>query len=136
MLVIEQLFAGHSHSHGPSLPLGVIDQSTEIQFDVDLNEQEQGVASSSGFKQVDHLPQTPIVADSRQSAFPLTLGLVLHGLADGFALGISTLSIPGSDSSALSFVVFFALLVHKGVQLYFLYALLLITQTKHQLHWR
>jgi zinc transporter 9 len=119
MMVIEQLFAGHSHSHGPSLPLGVIEQSTEIQFDVDLNEQEQGDASSSGFKQVDHIPQTPIVADGRQSAFPLTLGLVLHGLADGFALGVSTLSIPGSDSSALSFVVFFALLVHKGMQLRF-----------------
>jgi solute carrier family 39 (zinc transporter), member 9 len=45
-------------------------------------------------------------------AYPLTIGLVIHGLADGFALGVSTLS--PVNSSELSLVVFFALAIHKG----------------------
>ncbi|GMK59240.1 hypothetical protein CspeluHIS016_0702550 [Cutaneotrichosporon spelunceum] len=39
-----------------------------------------------------------------------TLGLVIHGLADGIALGASSLS----DNSQLGLVVFLAVLVHKG----------------------
>jgi zinc transporter 9 len=50
------------------------------------------------------------------SAYPITVGLVLHGLADGLALGMSMLSNnePSSPSYALSLVVFLALAVHKG----------------------
>nr|XP_019011506.1 solute carrier family 39 (zinc transporter), member 9 [Kwoniella pini CBS 10737]OCF50287.1 solute carrier family 39 (zinc transporter), member 9 [Kwoniella pini CBS 10737] len=39
-----------------------------------------------------------------------TLGMVIHGAADGIALGASSLSEKGS----LSFIVFLAVLVHKG----------------------
>lgn len=39
-----------------------------------------------------------------------TLGLVIHGLADGIALGASSLS----DNKQLGLVVFLAVLVHKG----------------------
>ncbi|BEI81870.1 hypothetical protein CcaverHIS002_0210300 [Cutaneotrichosporon cavernicola] len=39
-----------------------------------------------------------------------TLGLVIHGLADGIALGASSLS----DNPQLGLVVFLAVLVHKG----------------------
>jgi zinc transporter 9 len=39
-----------------------------------------------------------------------TLGLVIHGAADGIALGASSLSGRGS----LGLVVFLAVLVHKG----------------------
>jgi len=39
-----------------------------------------------------------------------TLGLVIHGAADGIALGASSLSGNGS----LGLVVFLAVLVHKG----------------------
>jgi len=56
--------------------------------------------------------------DERQSAGSLvhglnaTLGLVIHGAADGIALGASSLSGNGS----LGLVVFLAVLVHKGEQ--------------------
>jgi len=39
-----------------------------------------------------------------------TLGLVIHGAADGIALGASSLS----DNGSLGFIVFLAVLVHKG----------------------
>lgn len=39
-----------------------------------------------------------------------TLGLVIHGAADGIALGASSRSGKGS----LGFIVFMAVLVHKG----------------------
>ena len=39
-----------------------------------------------------------------------TLGLVIHGAADGIALGASSLS----DNGSLSLIVFLAVLVHKG----------------------
>lgn len=39
-----------------------------------------------------------------------TLGLVIHGAADGIALGASSLSGKGN----LSLIVFIAVLVHKG----------------------
>ena len=44
-------------------------------------------------------------------AHPLTLGLVIHSLADGLALGASA-SNEGGDSS-VSFLVFLALIIHK-----------------------
>jgi zinc transporter 9 len=39
-----------------------------------------------------------------------TLGLVIHAMADGIALGASSLS----ESGGLGFVVFLAVIVHKG----------------------
>ena len=116
MLVVEKLTAGHSNSHELSLPLNSVKASTsDVQFDADLDEleREPGIDSSSGYREV-NVNQTEMSMDSRQRAFTLMLGLVTHGLADGFALGASAL--PGSESSELSLVVFFALLVHKGVQ--------------------
>jgi len=54
-----------------------------------------------------------------KKALQLTVGLVVHSLADGFALGASALSdsapVGGeSHSSELSLVVFLALLIHKA----------------------
>jgi len=47
-------------------------------------------------------------------AIPLTLGLVIHSLADGLALGASSLpKAGGQGGTQLSFVVFLALIVHK-----------------------
>lgn len=40
-----------------------------------------------------------------------TLGLVIHGAADGIALGASSLA---SGSRSLSLIIFLAVLVHKG----------------------
>jgi zinc transporter 9 len=40
-----------------------------------------------------------------------TLGLIIHAMADGIALGSSSLS----SSGGLGLVVFIAVIVHKGV---------------------
>lgn len=40
-----------------------------------------------------------------------TLGLVIHGAADGIALGASSLA---SGKKSLSLIVFLAVIVHKG----------------------
>jgi zinc transporter ZupT len=63
------------------------------------------------------------LAEARARAVPLTLGLCFHGITDGLALGASALAsssenITGkrADGAAdLSFVVFLALFIHKGV---------------------
>lgn len=44
-------------------------------------------------------------------ATPLTLGLVIHSLADGLALGASV--VKGDEGKNLSVLVFLALIVHK-----------------------
>jgi len=42
--------------------------------------------------------------------------LIMHGLADGLALGVSSLSDPSANSTHhdLSFIVFLALIIHKA----------------------
>ncbi|KAH7885243.1 Zinc/iron permease [Phlebopus sp. FC_14] len=46
-----------------------------------------------------------------QHAYPLSLGLVIHALVDGYALGVSTTD---THSVNLSLAVFFAIIVHKA----------------------
>ena len=53
-------------------------------------------------------PSSPPASSSDKSAFSTTLGLVIHAAADGIALGAS------ATQPALSFVVFFAIMVHKA----------------------
>jgi zinc transporter ZupT len=48
--------------------------------------------------------------DQGLSGLNATLGLVIHAMADGIALGASSLS----SSGGLGFVVFLAVIVHKG----------------------
>lgn len=90
-----------------------------------LAELEGGVTAATTDAIVDsrHLPDPEEIAKSakRAKAFPMTLGLVVHSLADGFALGASALPRAGAgevegnaDSSKLSLVVFLALIIHKG----------------------
>jgi zinc transporter 9 len=47
-------------------------------------------------------------------AYPFTLGLLIHALADGLALGVSALSNEAGDFSDTTLVVFMALFIHKG----------------------
>ena len=49
-------------------------------------------------------------------ANPITLGLIIHSLADGLALGASSGSSSGGGirDNPLVFIVFFALLIHKA----------------------
>jgi zinc transporter 9 len=133
MLVVEQLSSSHAHAHPHPHPhkratrpghrhlhAGVA--SPDSVFDVELEDGPDGasghydhelrVAAASGASAA----KTSVEGDSPPSAYPITIGLVLHGLADGLALGMSMLSNNDSSSSsyALTLVVFLALAVHKG----------------------
>jgi len=54
------------------------------------------------------------IASARKLAMSRSLGLVVHALADGFALGVASLT--DTVSKSLSMVVFLALAVHKGME--------------------
>jgi len=130
MLVTEQLLPG-AHSHpGPFSPgsglLSPKDSTVEFDADVELGEPGEGPglsprttmqrsASTSAQR-----PTTPRTAtpDGFKISTPgkglaLTLGLVLHALSDGLALGSSIAS--GAGSQELSSVIFAALIIHKGM---------------------
>ena len=149
MLIIEQLISGHSHSHGEdefkhsplptsanlTVPGRTADGplSPNSEFDISLNELEEaeGIHAHDG-RDSSELPilqrlggeagvrngeLTP--APDKKRAFPMTLGLVIHSLADGLALGASALPRKGDEGEAtqntqLSLVVFLAIIVHKG----------------------
>lgn len=118
MLVIEQFISPHSHSSSsPSIHLGRFKEDglpDSPGFDAQLFalEQEEGLIVSGYAKPHLLTPQEP---GSQKAAYPLTLGLVMHGLADGLALGASSLSKSDSEIfSDLSVVVFIALIIHKG----------------------
>lgn len=138
MLVVERQLSAHSHS-APDQPGGderpKPSDVSSVEFDVELSELEQTEAfhqasSSSSSASPGSRPRTAAenqMVDTRHRAYPLTLGLVVHALADGLALGSAALSGPGNSSeggsgesdssivpSHLSLVVFLALLVHKG----------------------
>ncbi|VDC00747.1 unnamed protein product [Peniophora sp. CBMAI 1063] len=101
MLAVEHL-GPSAHSHGHELPPSAWSTQTPG-ADVELSqlESEQGIP---------HIGEEATIP-----ALPLTLGMVLHGLADGLALGVSALSTSDTQSSTnLSLVVFMALAVHKA----------------------
>lgn len=154
MFFVEQLSSGHAHGHShkhqhsplpttasleavhpfqdghPSPGNGASKLSaSEEEFDMSLSELENAEGSGSASNPgIGHsVSRTDGQAKGeRAQAFPLTLGLVIHSLADGLALGASALprgaegeeADTGSSSSGLqlSFLVFLALIVHKGEQ--------------------
>lgn len=128
MLTIEQLVSPHAHAHmDHDLALQTVKKDTAqkptgVEFDAELGEleQEEGL-DRPGYSQ----PPTPSsiaplndphVQVPNGRAFSLTFGLVIHGLADGLALGASFLAKDKSNiSSSLSLIVFLALIIHKGL---------------------
>ncbi|KAF9077489.1 Zinc/iron permease [Rhodocollybia butyracea] len=118
MLVIEQVFAPHSHSSTPSsiaLSNAKPSPSSELEFDAELGELEGEHGMPRAGPVGAPMDSTHAEPSAEMQAMPLTLGLVIHSLADGFALGVS--SFPTSneykDSSGLSVIVFFAVVIHK-----------------------
>lgn len=104
MMLVEQLAANsHHHSSGRNnFGMGAFSPTNTISGDAELDI-ELNLATE--------------VARPPPSSLPITLGLVMHCFADGFALGAASLSsATASDPHAaeLSLVVFFALLIHKG----------------------
>ncbi|KAF8917004.1 ZIP-like iron-zinc transporter [Mucidula mucida] len=108
MLIVEQLVAKHSHSMPSDISLHA---TSTVEFDAELGdlEAEQGSGTRPGYVQVDGPAQ--YVAKSK--AFPLTLGLIIHSVADGLALGVSFFS-GSAETSNLSLIVFLAIIVHKA----------------------
>ncbi|KAF8903171.1 ZIP-like iron-zinc transporter [Gymnopilus junonius] len=120
MLIIEQLISPNAHSHSldylpTSLPKGsAVTDISEVEFDAELGDLSQGISSLER----DPTPPSTQASDAsanRERAFTLLIGLVFHGCADGLALGVANLSkaAPGA-TSAISFVVFLALILHKA----------------------
>ncbi|KAG6903155.1 hypothetical protein C0995_004702 [Termitomyces sp. Mi166 len=127
MLVIEQIVSPHAHSHNDhDLALHAVKKDTtqksvEVEFDAELGEleQEEGL-DRPGYRQLP-APASTVpsndthVLDPTSRAFSLTFGLIIHGLADGLALGASSLAKDQSGiSSSLSLIVFLALIIHKA----------------------
>lgn len=130
MLITEQLIPG-AHSHpGPhvhdSIPLSPQDSTIEFDADVELGELEDSTrsprpSSQSSAPTSAQRPAIPRATSGDGYRTPisgkgltLTLGLVLHALSDGLALGSSIVSDAGSQD--LSLVIFAALAIHKGVK--------------------
>ncbi|KAJ3814064.1 Zinc/iron permease [Lentinula aff. lateritia] len=114
MLIVEQLFSLHSHSPASATKptANVKPTNSEVQFDAELGELEgeQGMARST----VDWVAPVQAESSAQIQAIPLTLGLVIHSLADGFALGVSFFpSNESKSSSSLSAIVFLAIIIHK-----------------------
>jgi zinc transporter 9 len=110
MLLVEHLTGSdHSHvhpGHGDLFDLEVINENGVATDRIEVMEREP----------------TTYTGNRSKKAIKLTLGLVVHSLADGFALGASAVSAratdmagPDSSHSELPLVIFFALLIHKGV---------------------
>ena len=107
MLLVEY-YTGSDHSHALPLhedafDLGAISDNGTT----DVRQEENGHDLSN------------FSASGSKKAIKLTMGLVVHSLADGFALGASAVSSEstagkGSSRSELPLVIFFALLIHKG----------------------
>ncbi|KIK26749.1 hypothetical protein PISMIDRAFT_675689 [Pisolithus microcarpus 441] len=113
MLLIEEYFSSHAASLLPHHQVHGNTQGDTFQIDLEELEREQGISE-------------PAIAGSRQPStarhfgnddashrvFPLSLGLVVHALVDGYALGVSATA--DERSSALSLIVFLAIIVHKA----------------------
>ena len=130
MLVTEQLLPGaHSHS-GSFIPgSGLLSpKASTIEFDADVElgepEEDSGRSphattqrSASTSAQRPTTPRTTTVdgfkIPTSGKGLTLVLGLVLHALSDGLALGSSIVSDTGSQE--LSLVIFAALIIHKGM---------------------
>ncbi|KAG1884994.1 Zinc/iron permease [Suillus subluteus] len=110
MFLVEEYISPHTRTLMPQLEIR--DEVEDVQFDIVLDEleREEGMAlpgsHASASQMLRHAPSS-----SLQRAYPLSLGLIVHALVDGYALGVSSLE---TQSGALSFVVFLAIIIHKA----------------------
>ncbi|KAF8442885.1 Zinc/iron permease [Boletus edulis BED1] len=99
MFVLEE-YASHGllHAHSStSQPGGLV-------FDVNLEERGHLPAP-------EHPPLRHAETSGVRRAYPLSLGLIIHALIDGYALGVSA---SNTRSPNLSIIVFLAIIVHKA----------------------
>ncbi|KAF9221603.1 hypothetical protein BS17DRAFT_785032 [Gyrodon lividus] len=108
MFLVEEYLSPHTH---PLTLHSSTSQPGEATFDIDLEELErqEGILPNSpdSTGPSRRLPHN----SSIQRAYPLSLGLMIHALVDGYALGVAA---SGAHSSNLSLIVFLAIIVHKA----------------------
>ncbi|KAG1792951.1 Zinc/iron permease [Suillus plorans] len=108
MFLVEEYISPHARP----LPLEIRHEVEDVHFDIALDEleREEGMtlpgSHASTWQMLRRAPSS-----SLQRAYPLSLGLTVHALVDGYALGVSSLE---TRSGALSFVVFLAIIIHKA----------------------
>ncbi|KAI6027621.1 Zinc/iron permease [Pisolithus microcarpus] len=113
MLLIEEYFSSHAASLLPHHQVHGNTQGDTFQIDLEELEREQGISEPA----IAGSRQPPTARhfgndDASHRVFPLSLGLVVHALVDGYALGVSATA--DERSSALSLIVFLAIIVHKA----------------------
>ncbi|KAG2071291.1 hypothetical protein BDR04DRAFT_1142251 [Suillus decipiens] len=109
MFLVEEYISPHAQ---PPIPTEILNEVEDAHFDIALDEleREEGITlpgSHASTWQI--LRQAP--SSSLQRAYPLSLGLTIHALVDGYALGVSSLE---TQSGTLSFIVFLAIIIHKA----------------------
>jgi len=116
MLIMEQLISPNSPAHsldGAPIPAQKGQSTTSTEFEAELSDLDQ-TAGTSGH--ATSFSPKPLDSNAgKERALALLLGLAIHASADGFALGVASLenTLTGR-SSAISFVVFLALVIHKA----------------------
>lgn len=128
MLVVEQFSSHPAEKHsGPPKPQTIFQltpgEEEAMEYDLD----DMGISESSREDSSRNTSQ----GSGYKSVFtnPLTVGLIIHSLADGLALGAS--SIKGNEGTNLSIVVFMALIIHKCLALGIRQHYLLLTKSIH-----
>ncbi|QDS74782.1 hypothetical protein FKW77_001874 [Venturia effusa] len=108
-----------------------------LMYLVDIVPAIKSSSSASANGHSDHVPLSTIDPESATSSRqtkahpppsrpnPTTVGLLIHALADGIALGASSTNGPTSARGSLSIVVFIAILVHKAPAAFGLTSILL-----------
>lgn len=102
------LLEEYATPHGQLLANSSTSQPEGLTFDVDLEER--------GLPGPEIPPLRRTEPDGNQRAYPLSLGLIIHALVDGYALGVSA---SNARSPNLSLIVFLAIIIHKGTMFCF-----------------
>jgi solute carrier family 39 (zinc transporter), member 9 len=110
MFLVDEYMSAHARPLASQEAHGDVE---EVHFDIALSEleREEGMILPGSQASTWQMLQHPRFSTS-QRAYPLSLGLVVHALVDGYALGVSSLD---TRSGAVSFVVFLAIIIHKGM---------------------
>ena len=127
MLIVEQVITPTEHSHSMDISFKPIhktsDALSQVEFDADIEDLEDPENSSPNRNNIANstASNNPTAVAGSERAFTLFLGLVIHAAADGLALGVANLDINETGKpDPLSFIVFLALILHKGKSQYFL----------------
>ena len=120
MLLVERVLISHNHTHPDSDTMHmkpILIPSQAVGRD-DLNLQDVCPDPERAFGSAhEGYEHNHTFFNESVKAFPITLGLVFHSLADGLALGASSFHRDIDDNGQkfdLSLVVFMSLVIHKG----------------------